>query len=53
MFLVSEIEAESSECASEVRRTIDEECRVLDLLSLAKFARGQHSQLRRSRLKQP
>jgi hypothetical protein len=53
MFLVSEIETEPVERTRKVCRAIDENCRVLDLLFLAKFAQEQHGELCRPRLKQP
>jgi hypothetical protein len=53
VFLVAEIEAEPIECANQVRRSIDEKRRLLDLLLLAEFAQKQQRGLRRSRLDPP
>jgi hypothetical protein len=46
-------EAESIERSREMRRGIDEEGRVVDLLLVAEFVQKQHGQLRGSRRKQP
>jgi hypothetical protein len=51
VFLVSEIKAKPNEYAGQVRRSVDEECRLLDLLLLGGFAQRQQRDLRRSRLK--
>jgi hypothetical protein len=53
MFFVSALEAKSIERTRKVCRTVDENCRVLDLLLLAEFTQKQHGELRRTRLKQP
>ena len=53
MFFVAEIEAEPVERTRQVRCTVDEKGRLLDLLLLAEFTQKQHGELRRSRLKQP
>jgi hypothetical protein len=50
---VSKSEAESPQCLLEVVCVVDEKRHVRDLLSLAEFTKRQHSELRRSRLKQP
>lgn len=53
MVFVSEIETESVERAREVRRAVDTNGGLLDLLLLAELAQEQHADLCRQRLKQP